>query len=206
MYIQAYIHTYVCACTYIRSRTRTPIHMCLLVWLQLNEALNSLFCPPVLSCTQDEPVATTRRNDREKVAAMQVSHVMHTYTHMYILHTYIHICMAVFVCVSSVWETKHMINELLILLGPNKGYDFPSRPSPCCHVIIIVVVPLPPPLGLRASAPPFSLSPIGHEASDKLHENENSARRACRAAIKCFGPNCAEKLQQGKTMTEKDGE
>lgn len=99
-----------------------------------------------------------------------------------------------------------MINELLILLGPNKGYDFPSRPSPCCQVIIIVVVPLPPPLGLRASAPPFSLSPIGHEASDKLHENENSARRACRAAIKCFGPNCAEKLQQGKTMTEKDGE
>lgn len=28
----------------------------------------------------------------------------------------------------------------------------------------------------------------------------------CRGAIKCFGPNCAEKLQQGKTMTEKDGE
>lgn len=72
-----------------------------------------------------------------------------------------------------------MINELLILLGPNKGYDFPLPPSPCCHVIIIVVVPLPPPLGLRASAlRPYLHPPLGHDASDKLHENENSARRA----------------------------
>lgn len=147
-HIHACIHKYTYICARIHTHTHTPIQMWLLVWLQLNEALNSLFCLPALSFTEDEPVATTRRNDREKVTAMQVSHVMRTHT-----HTYVHyIFMAVYVCVSSVWETKHMINELLILLGPNKGYDFPLPPSPCCHVIIIVVVPLPPPLGLRASA------------------------------------------------------
>lgn len=148
LYVHTYMHAYINTRTFVHAytHTHTPIQMWLLVWLQLNEALNSLFCLPALSFTEDEPVATTRRNDREKVTAMQVSHVMRT-------HTYVHnIFMAVYVCVSSVWETKHMINELLILLGPNKGYDFPLPPSPCCHVIIIVVVPLPPPLGLRASA------------------------------------------------------
>lgn len=152
LYVHTYMHAYINTRTFVHAytHTHTLLYRCDDSFdCNLTKHLTHSFAFP-LSLLQktnqlqqlDETIVRKSPQCKFRMSC--------EYTHT---HTHVHyIFMAVYVCVSSVWETKHMINELLILLGPNKGYDFPLPPSPCCHVIIIVVVPLPPPLGLRASA------------------------------------------------------